>query len=303
MQWRMVGRRGRGATWTIVGDLAQSSWPVPGGVGRRARGRARRQAAPRLPPLDQLPQLLGDLRLRGGLRRAGGPRRRPARRGPLDRGLPGGAAGSTTSSRRSAPRLPSWPGRWRARSGSWCRPRASARSAAGSSSWPEFAAETGSPDSRLVVLTGLDTKGLEFDGIVVVAAPGDRGRVPDRPRHPLRRLHPRHPADDHPHLLVRRPGSSGSLSTATGRFWSLLQAAQQVPARGGVHRTVPFGERRRSGGGARGRRVAAVRPAVATVRRLGHPDRRETWRELVVGEVVGAAPLVVGPFQAPRRRS
>ena len=36
------------------------------------------------------------------------------------------------------------------------------------SSWPEFADETGTPDSRLVVLTGLDTKGLEFDGIVVV---------------------------------------------------------------------------------------------------------------------------------------
>jgi len=29
MQWRMVGRRGRGATWTIVGDPAQSSWPDP----------------------------------------------------------------------------------------------------------------------------------------------------------------------------------------------------------------------------------------------------------------------------------
>ena len=29
MQWRMVGRRGRAATWTIVGDAAQSSWPVP----------------------------------------------------------------------------------------------------------------------------------------------------------------------------------------------------------------------------------------------------------------------------------
>ncbi|HET8664689.1 MAG TPA: AAA family ATPase, partial [Nocardioides sp.] len=29
MQWRMVGRRGRSATWTIVGDAAQSSWPVP----------------------------------------------------------------------------------------------------------------------------------------------------------------------------------------------------------------------------------------------------------------------------------
>ena len=27
MQWRMVGRRGRAASWTIVGDPAQSSWP------------------------------------------------------------------------------------------------------------------------------------------------------------------------------------------------------------------------------------------------------------------------------------
>ncbi len=29
MQWRMVGRRGRNASWTIVGDPAQSSWPAP----------------------------------------------------------------------------------------------------------------------------------------------------------------------------------------------------------------------------------------------------------------------------------
>lgn len=29
MQWRMVGRRGRHATWTVVGDPAQSSWPSP----------------------------------------------------------------------------------------------------------------------------------------------------------------------------------------------------------------------------------------------------------------------------------
>jgi hypothetical protein len=27
MQWRMIGRRGRQATWTIVGDEAQSAWP------------------------------------------------------------------------------------------------------------------------------------------------------------------------------------------------------------------------------------------------------------------------------------
>jgi hypothetical protein len=29
MQWRMLGRRGRHASWTIVGDAAQSSWPLP----------------------------------------------------------------------------------------------------------------------------------------------------------------------------------------------------------------------------------------------------------------------------------
>ncbi|QGG42968.1 HelD family protein [Aeromicrobium yanjiei] len=29
MQWRMLGRRGRHASWTIVGDQAQSSWPYP----------------------------------------------------------------------------------------------------------------------------------------------------------------------------------------------------------------------------------------------------------------------------------
>ncbi len=29
MQWRMLGRRGRYASWTIVGDAAQSSWALP----------------------------------------------------------------------------------------------------------------------------------------------------------------------------------------------------------------------------------------------------------------------------------
>ncbi|MBY6304611.1 UvrD-helicase domain-containing protein [Streptomyces clavuligerus] len=29
LQWRMIGRRGRHATWTVVGDPAQSSWPEP----------------------------------------------------------------------------------------------------------------------------------------------------------------------------------------------------------------------------------------------------------------------------------
>ncbi len=39
MQWRMLGRRGRGATWTIVRDPAQSSWPRP-----EESEQARRQA-------------------------------------------------------------------------------------------------------------------------------------------------------------------------------------------------------------------------------------------------------------------
>ena len=29
LQWRMLGRRGRHASWTVVGDPAQSSWPTP----------------------------------------------------------------------------------------------------------------------------------------------------------------------------------------------------------------------------------------------------------------------------------
>ncbi len=29
MQWRMVGQRGRTASWTVVGDAAQASWPDP----------------------------------------------------------------------------------------------------------------------------------------------------------------------------------------------------------------------------------------------------------------------------------
>ena len=37
MQWRMVGRRGRGATWTIVGVPCARLWPVPGRTPRARR--------------------------------------------------------------------------------------------------------------------------------------------------------------------------------------------------------------------------------------------------------------------------
>ncbi|MCW2831736.1 MAG: helicase [Aeromicrobium sp.] len=45
MQWRMLGRRGRHASWTIVGDEAQSSWPHP-----------RESAAARTAALDGKPE-------------------------------------------------------------------------------------------------------------------------------------------------------------------------------------------------------------------------------------------------------
>lgn len=41
MQWRMIGRRGRQASWTIVGDHAQSAWPDPAAA-VRARDEALR---------------------------------------------------------------------------------------------------------------------------------------------------------------------------------------------------------------------------------------------------------------------
>ncbi len=41
MQWRMLGRRGRYASWTVVGDPAQSAWPYPA-ESARARAEALR---------------------------------------------------------------------------------------------------------------------------------------------------------------------------------------------------------------------------------------------------------------------
>ena len=181
MQWRMVGRRGRTASWTIVGDPAQSSWPDAAEAAALAGRGARGQGAPRVPPVHQLPQLRRDLRLRRRLRRAGRPRRRPARRrtaygeepavvGPVD-DLEAAVRQAVTE---TAGRVEGTVGivvpvARRSEVNAWL------------ASWPEFAddaagaraavdsAVTPSGEDRIVVLTGLDTKGLEFDGIVVVA--------------------------------------------------------------------------------------------------------------------------------------
>ena len=64
-----------------------------------------------------------------------------------------------------------------------------------------------SGDDRVVVLTGLDTQGLEFDGDRRRPAAGDRGRVRHRPGDALRRAHPRHPAA-HDRPLTAGPGDA-----------------------------------------------------------------------------------------------
>jgi hypothetical protein len=171
MQWRMVGRRGRTATWTVVGDPAQSSWPVPE-ESERARVAA-----------------LGDkqvhsFHLSTNYRNSAEIYEYAAAyagRVGLDADLPNAVRSTGVSPRELVePDLEAATRRLlgelvggvegtvgvvvpvarRAEVNGWL------------ASWPEFADLTSGEDARVVVLTGLDTKGLEFDGIVVVE-PGE----------------------------------------------------------------------------------------------------------------------------------
>jgi hypothetical protein len=167
MQWRMVGRRGRMATWTIVGDPAQSSWPEP------AEAAEARAAALGDKPVHEfhlsknyrnsaeIYDFAADYARRVGLGadlpeavRSTGvtpealvvDELEPALRSALATVTSSveGTVGVVVPTARVAEVT-----RWLA-------------------SWPEVAEDVGRPDSRIAVLTGLDTKGLEFDGIVVV---------------------------------------------------------------------------------------------------------------------------------------
>jgi DNA helicase IV len=181
MQWRMVGRRGRTATWTIVGDPAQSSWPRP-----------EEAAAARAATLADKP--LHEFHLSTNYRNSSEIYAHAAAyadRVGLDADLPmavrstglaptvltdvadleqatreavatiAGQVGGTVGivvpvARRSE--VNAWLGSWP----ELAAEAAGARAAAADSSLAPSA------DDRIVVLTGLDTKGLEFDGIVVV---------------------------------------------------------------------------------------------------------------------------------------
>ncbi|MDT0200446.1 AAA family ATPase [Nocardioides sp. AE5] len=178
MQWRMVGRRGRTASWTIVGDAAQSSWPVP------AESEAARAAAIEGKQVHAFhlstnyrnsseiyayaaayAERVGlDADLPTAVRSTGIEPRMLGRVEDLQQALRaevarlGGELGGTIGIVVPVSR--------RAEVNAWL------------ASWPEFAADapsaaepgvSASGEDRIVVLTGLETKGLEFDGIVVVA--------------------------------------------------------------------------------------------------------------------------------------
>ncbi len=181
MQWRMVGRRGRAASWTIVGDPAQSSWPDAPEAGR-ARIEAldgkelhefhlstnyRNSAEIYAFAADYAGRVGLDADLPDAVRRTG---EEPQVIGPVDDleaavrdavvatvGRVQGTVGIVVPvARRSEVNawLASWP--------ELADDAAGARAAVDSSVTP-------SGEDRVVVLTGLDTKGLEFDGIVVVS--------------------------------------------------------------------------------------------------------------------------------------
>ena len=180
MQWRMVGRRGRTASWTIVGDPAQSSWPVP------AESAAARAAA--LEGKD-----VHEFHLSTNYRNSSeiyDHARAYADRVGLDADLPvavrstgihpverTGVVDLEAATREAVAEIA---GEVQGTVGIVVPVARRSEVNAWLASWPEFAEDasgaraavdssvTPSGEDRIVVLTGLDTKGLEFDGIVVV---------------------------------------------------------------------------------------------------------------------------------------
>ena len=180
MQWRMVGRRGRTASWTIVGDPAQSSWPVP------AESAAARAAATEGKDVHEF-HLSTNYRNSSEIYAHAAAY---AERVGLDADLPTavrstgvepvvltGVADLESETRRAVADIA---GRVGGTVGIVVPVARRSEVNAWLASWPEFADDaagaraavdssvTPSGEDRIVVLTGLDTKGLEFDGIVVV---------------------------------------------------------------------------------------------------------------------------------------
>jgi hypothetical protein len=171
MQWRMVGRRGRAATWTIVGDPAQSSWPVPAEA-EQARAEALRTPGGGEKPVhafhlsknyrnsSEIYDFAAAYARRVGLDadlpeavRSTGVPPEERRVDDLESGL-ADAVGQLVETLNGTIGVVV-PVARRAEVSRWLETSPYAGLAAGDG-------------ARLVVLSGLDTKGLEFDGIVVV---------------------------------------------------------------------------------------------------------------------------------------
>jgi DNA helicase IV len=175
MQWRMVGRRGRAATWTIVGDAAQSSWPDPD------ESAAARATAVEGKDLHEF-HLSTNYRNSSEIYEYAAAYAESA---GLDADLPS-AVRSTGVAPHEVPagvdvavtvreQLTEMAGRVAGTVGIVVPVARRVQMSEWLASWPEFAADAphatspaAAGDDRIVVLTGIDTKGLEFDGIIVV---------------------------------------------------------------------------------------------------------------------------------------
>ncbi|CAI9411517.1 HelD family protein [Nocardioides sp. T2.26MG-1] len=180
MQWRMVGRRGRTASWTIVGDPAQSSWPVP------AESAAARAAALEGKEIHEF-HLSTNYRNSSEIYAHAAAY---AERVGLDADLPTAVrstgvepktlSGVTDLEAATREAVNEIAGQVAGTVGIVVPVARRSEVNAWLASWPELAEDapgaraavdssvTPSGEDRVVVLTGLDTKGLEFDGIVVV---------------------------------------------------------------------------------------------------------------------------------------
>jgi DNA helicase IV len=180
MQWRMVGRRGKTASWTIVGDPAQSSWPDPA---EAAEARATALEGKQLHEFHLSTNYRNSSEIYGYASAY-------ARRVGLDADLPTAVRSTGAEPRHvtgvtdleSATReaVLDVAGRVSGTVGVVVPVARRSEVNAWLASWPELAADAPaaraaiassvapSGEDRVVVLTGLDTKGLEFDGIVVV---------------------------------------------------------------------------------------------------------------------------------------
>jgi DNA helicase IV len=185
MQWRMVGRRGRTATWTIVGDAAQSSWPVP-----------EESAAARATAIEG--KALHEFHLSTNYRNSSeiyDYAAAYARRAGLDADLPTAVrstgveprevTGGTEVAATVREQLGAIAGQVGGTIGIVVPVARRSEVSGWLASWPEFAADAphaatpeSSSDDRIVVLTGIDTKGLEFDGLVVVDPDGIEAESP-----------------------------------------------------------------------------------------------------------------------------